>query len=210
VAIVNPEIVERMGSVSGEEGCLSVPGVQGEVCRAETVVVRGLDERGNPVQLAAEGILSRALQHEIDHLDGILFLDRVLRGLGFLGDIIIVLVATCRAGRGLGLRGGLRLFLLDGAFDFGGHHRRGLLGIRARIGRFEIDDDSKNVWWVALLTFGEGWHNNHHAHPVSARHGLAWYEFDWTWESLKLLRAIGLVWDIKVAKVKPQLEEAAA
>ena len=76
--------------------------------------------------------------------------------------------------------------------------------------RFETDDDSRNVWWVALLTFGEGWHNNHHAHPVSARHGLAWYEFDWTWVSLKVLKAVGLVWDVKVAKVKQTLEEAAA
>ncbi len=75
--------------------------------------------------------------------------------------------------------------------------------------RFETDDDSRNVWWVALLTFGEGWHNNHHAHPVSAKHGLAWYEFDWTWVSLKLLNAVGLVWDLKVANVK-SLEEAAA
>jgi len=77
IAVVNPEIVERRGTVVGEEGCLSVPGVQGEVCRAETVVVRGIDERGNPLQLTAEGILSRALQHEIDHLDGILFIDRI-------------------------------------------------------------------------------------------------------------------------------------
>ena len=76
--------------------------------------------------------------------------------------------------------------------------------------RFETDDDSRNVWWVALLTFGEGWHNNHHAHPVSARHGLAWYEFDWTWVSLTVLKAVGLVWDVKVAKVKQTLEEAAA
>ena len=44
----------------------------------------------------------------------------------------------------------------------------------------QTSDDSKNSWWVALLTFGEGWHNNHHAHPTSARHGLAWYEFDIT------------------------------
>jgi stearoyl-CoA desaturase (delta-9 desaturase) len=44
--------------------------------------------------------------------------------------------------------------------------------------RFETRDDSHNNWWVALLTGGEGWHNNHHAHPVSARHGLTWYEFD--------------------------------
>jgi fatty-acid desaturase len=47
--------------------------------------------------------------------------------------------------------------------------------------RFKTRDDSTNLWWVALLTFGEGWHNNHHAHPVSARHGLAWYEFDMNW-----------------------------
>jgi peptide deformylase len=77
VAIVNPEIIERKGSVAGEEGCLSVPGIQGEVCRAETVVVRGLDPEGKPVHLSAGGILSRALQHEIDHLDGILFIDRI-------------------------------------------------------------------------------------------------------------------------------------
>ena len=77
MAIVNPEIVERKGSVVGEEGCLSVPGVQGEVCRAETVVVRGLDGEGKPSQVQAGGILSRALQHEIDHLDGVLFIDRI-------------------------------------------------------------------------------------------------------------------------------------
>jgi stearoyl-CoA desaturase (delta-9 desaturase) len=76
--------------------------------------------------------------------------------------------------------------------------------------RFETSDDSRNVWWVALLTFGEGWHNNHHAHPVSARHGLAWYEFDITWLELKVLQAVGLVWDVKVAKIRQPLEEAAA
>jgi peptide deformylase len=77
LAVVNPEIVSRSGSVTGVEGCLSVPGVQGEVIRAETVLVRGLDERGNPHRIQAVGILSRALQHEIDHLDGILFIERV-------------------------------------------------------------------------------------------------------------------------------------
>lgn len=77
LAVVNPEIVSRSGSVTGVEGCLSVPGVQGEVCRAETVLVRGLDELGNPQRIQAAGILSRALQHEIDHLDGILFIERV-------------------------------------------------------------------------------------------------------------------------------------
>lgn len=77
VAVVNPEIVEREGSVTGVEGCLSVPGVQGEVRRAETVEVHGKDEQGRPVRIRAAGILSRALQHEIDHLDGVLFIDRV-------------------------------------------------------------------------------------------------------------------------------------
>ncbi|HEX7524326.1 MAG TPA: peptide deformylase [Candidatus Deferrimicrobium sp.] len=77
VAVVNPEIVSRDGSATSVEGCLSVPGVQGEVCRAETVEVRGMDERGNPLRIRAAGIFSRALQHEIDHLDGILFIDRL-------------------------------------------------------------------------------------------------------------------------------------
>ncbi len=77
VAVVNPEIVSRDGSVMGVEGCLSVPGVQGEVCRAERVEVRGLDEQGNPLRIEASGILSRALQHEVDHLDGVLFIDRL-------------------------------------------------------------------------------------------------------------------------------------
>jgi peptide deformylase len=77
VAVVNPVIVSRNGSVTGVEGCLSVPGVQGEVCRAETVEVRGMDEQGKPLRILAAGILSRALQHEIDHLDGVLFIDRL-------------------------------------------------------------------------------------------------------------------------------------
>ncbi len=76
LSVVNPEIVSRSGSVTGVEGCLSVPGVQGEVCRSETVEVRGMDAQGNPLRIQAAGILSRALQHEIDHLDGILFIER--------------------------------------------------------------------------------------------------------------------------------------
>ena len=77
--------------------------------------------------------------------------------------------------------------------------------------RFATTDDSRNLWWVALLTFGEGWHNNHHAHPTSSRHGLAWYEFDLTWLLLKGLRAMGLVWDVRVARISeiPQEEVAA-
>ena len=67
--------------------------------------------------------------------------------------------------------------------------------------RYITRDDSTNNWWVALLTFGEGWHNNHHAHPTSARHGLAWYEFDFNWIGISTLKALGLAWDIKVAKI---------
>jgi stearoyl-CoA desaturase (delta-9 desaturase) len=77
--------------------------------------------------------------------------------------------------------------------------------------RFDTRDDSRNLWWAAILTFGEGWHNNHHAHPTSARHGLAWHELDITWIELRVLQAMGLVWDVKVAKVsQPPLEEIAA
>jgi fatty-acid desaturase len=67
--------------------------------------------------------------------------------------------------------------------------------------RFDTRDDSRNNWWVAILTFGEGWHNNHHAHPVSARHGLAWYEFDVAWLTLRACRAVGLIWDVKTARI---------
>lgn len=77
LALVNPVIVGREGMVEGIEGCLSVPGVEGIVPRAESVLVRALDPQGQPVQMRAEGLLSRVLQHEIDHLDGILFIYRI-------------------------------------------------------------------------------------------------------------------------------------
>lgn len=76
--------------------------------------------------------------------------------------------------------------------------------------RFNTRDDSRNSWWVALLTFGEGWHNNHHAHPTSARHGLAWYEFDASWIQLRLLRLVGLVRDVRVARIDRSTERQAA
>ena len=69
--------------------------------------------------------------------------------------------------------------------------------------RFATHDDSRNNWWVALITFGEGWHNNHHAHPTSARHGLAWYEFDPTWIVITVLRKLGIARSIRVAKLPP-------
>ncbi|HEX8288628.1 MAG TPA: fatty acid desaturase [Pyrinomonadaceae bacterium] len=62
--------------------------------------------------------------------------------------------------------------------------------------RFETRDDSRNNGLIAAVTFGEGWHNNHHAHPRSAKHGLAWYEFDVNWVQIKFLEKIGLVKDV--------------
>jgi fatty-acid desaturase len=73
--------------------------------------------------------------------------------------------------------------------------------------RFATRDDSRNNWWVALVTFGEGWHNNHHAHPVSARHGLAWYEFDPSFLQIKLLEKLGIATAVKVARVDEALAE---
>ncbi len=67
--------------------------------------------------------------------------------------------------------------------------------------RFATQDDSRNSLWVALLTFGEGWHNNHHAYPQSARHGLAWYEFDPNWYGIIVLRLLGLARDVKIIPV---------
>ena len=66
--------------------------------------------------------------------------------------------------------------------------------------RFKTDDDSRNSWWVALLTFGEGWHNNHHAHPTSARHGLHWYEIDLNWLGIRALQLLGLAHSIKLLR----------
>lgn len=63
--------------------------------------------------------------------------------------------------------------------------------------RFLTLEDSRNSWWVALLTFGEGWHNNHHAFPTSARHGLRWYEVDLNWWGIRTLQLMGLARAIK-------------
>lgn len=68
--------------------------------------------------------------------------------------------------------------------------------------RFSTTDDSRNNLWVALLTGGEGWHNNHHAFPVSARHGLAWYEVDVNYYGIYLLRCLGLAKHIKTTTLK--------
>jgi peptide deformylase len=76
-ALVNPVVRRRAGSQNGEEGCLSIPGIWEEVTRAERVLVSALDEEGRPFELEADGYLARAIQHEVDHLDGVLFVDRL-------------------------------------------------------------------------------------------------------------------------------------
>lgn len=80
IVLINPEIVRLEGEEElGEEGCLSIPGVWGKVKRAPWVTVRGYDLQGKPVAYDAEGLAARAFQHEIDHLDGIVFLDRAVK-----------------------------------------------------------------------------------------------------------------------------------
>ena len=75
--LINPEIVETSGSQTGDEGCLSVPGKAGQVTRPDHVVVRALDENMEPVEVTGEGLLARALCHECEHLDGILYVEHV-------------------------------------------------------------------------------------------------------------------------------------
>jgi peptide deformylase len=78
-AFVNPEILEKSGDAETEEGCLSVPGVYDKVRRAERVKVRALDRQGEPFELEAEGLLAVCIQHEIDHLDGKVFVEYLSR-----------------------------------------------------------------------------------------------------------------------------------
>jgi peptide deformylase len=77
VGLVNPEIVERGGTIVEDEGCLSIPGLSFPVARAQSVVVKGLDPLGQPKQIEAVDLEARVLQHEVDHLDGILFIERI-------------------------------------------------------------------------------------------------------------------------------------
>jgi peptide deformylase len=78
IRMVNPKIVEKNGEQTGAEGCLSIPGLYGDVVRHDKIVVKGQDELGRLFRVQAEGLLSRCFQHEIDHLDGKLFTDVAL------------------------------------------------------------------------------------------------------------------------------------
>ncbi|MFI5370882.1 MAG: peptide deformylase [Candidatus Eisenbacteria bacterium] len=75
--LVNPVLSKREGQQEGEEGCLSIPGIYEDVKRAQSVHVSAMDENGGKVELTVEGYLARAIQHEVDHLDGVLFIDRI-------------------------------------------------------------------------------------------------------------------------------------
>ena len=86
IVMINPEIVLCEGIQTEEEGCLSVPGFEATVPRPQKAVVRGLDQDGQPHEAAGVGLLARAIQHELDHLDGTLFVDRLH---GITRDLIV-------------------------------------------------------------------------------------------------------------------------
>ena len=77
LVLINPEIISREGKVHDEEGCLSLPGVYAKITRAAQVRIKALDADGQPYEMSGEGLLARAFQHEIDHLDGKLFIDHL-------------------------------------------------------------------------------------------------------------------------------------
>ena len=78
IAVINPEIINQSGEQEVTEGCLSVPGYFGKIKRAAEVIVKGKDRKGKPTRIKATGLLAGALQHEIDHLNGTLYVDHVL------------------------------------------------------------------------------------------------------------------------------------
>lgn len=97
ITVINPEFVERDGMQLEEEGCLSVPGFNATVVRPSRAVIKGLDRHGEPVTVEGKDLLARAFQHEMDHLDGLLFVDR-LRGIK--RDLIVTKIRKMtRAGK---------------------------------------------------------------------------------------------------------------
>ena len=77
IVLINPEITESDGLIDSEEGCLSLPDYTTIVKRADWLIVKGLDREGNPIEMECTGLLARAIQHEMDHLDGVLLIDRI-------------------------------------------------------------------------------------------------------------------------------------
>ena len=76
-AIINPKIIKRSGEREVAEGCLSVPGYQGEIMRSVSVTVKGIDRQGKAIRIKATGLMAQALEHEIDHLNGVLYIDHI-------------------------------------------------------------------------------------------------------------------------------------
>lgn len=79
IVLINPVIIKSEGEILAEEGCLSVPDIYSQVKRSLKVTVKALNQNGDPIEITKEDLTARALQHEIDHLDGILFIDRIGR-----------------------------------------------------------------------------------------------------------------------------------
>lgn len=77
IVMINPQIVSKEGEVLSEEGCLSLPGFITRLKRSEKIFVKGIDRKGKDIEIETNGLLGRAIQHEIDHLDGILLIDRI-------------------------------------------------------------------------------------------------------------------------------------
>jgi peptide deformylase len=77
IVLINPEIAKRFGSRELVEGCLSVPGYSGEMVRSEKVIVKGLDRHGRKIRIKAEGLMAQAIEHEMDHLNGTLYIDYI-------------------------------------------------------------------------------------------------------------------------------------
>jgi len=90
IALVNPQIVKRSGERLVTEGCLSVPGYRGEITRSTKVTAKGLDRRGMEIRVKGEGLMAEALEHEIDHLNGVLYIDH----LGSMDELYKVEVET--------------------------------------------------------------------------------------------------------------------
>jgi peptide deformylase len=86
MAVIDPEIIKRSGEQEVTEGCLSIPGYVGEIMRSAAVTMKGKDHKGRPVRMKATGLLAETLEHEVDHLNGILFIDHI-RGEGKLHRI---------------------------------------------------------------------------------------------------------------------------
>ena len=80
IVLVNPEIVKKAGERSVDEGCLSVPGYVGQIKRAESITVKGRNQNGKEIRIKADGLLAQALEHEIDHINGVLYVDHLESG----------------------------------------------------------------------------------------------------------------------------------